>query len=155
MSRRWRPRETAGGERRAIGRFHEVGFLIRNRAERYEPAGRKDPKGERKRGKGLGAPDQPSGNGPRALISTAAAHAARGGGSPKAERAWRRCGGMLKGQAGIVDPATESPRGEIAAGERKAVPKRRPLAGERADVLRSGERQPPKAVARSDGGNVQ
>jgi hypothetical protein len=96
MSRRWRTRETVGGERKAIGRFHEVGFLVLNRAERYNPEGTKDPEGERKHGKGLGRPDRPASNGPRAVISTVAAHAADGGGSPEAERACRRCGGVLK-----------------------------------------------------------
>ena len=67
MSRCASLKNKRSGERKAIGRPGEVSSLALNRAERNDPEGCESPEGERRHEERLGLPDQPEGNGLRAV----------------------------------------------------------------------------------------
>ena len=67
MSRCASLKNKRNGERKAIGRPGEASSLALNRAERNDPEGRRNPEGERRHEDRTGLPDQPEGNGLRAM----------------------------------------------------------------------------------------
>jgi hypothetical protein len=107
----------AGSERESGG--SEGGLIRKNPVERFDPAGRNNPKGERKSGAGESSVAE---NGQRAVTKKLPEREQTAAGSRGSSRTGSGTAAQeAKQQARNIDPGMESARAEAVAGERKAV----------------------------------